>query len=117
MQTPRYWRIMLKGGRKAHLARFDPTQWCGDVALCGQPLPLDKRRGSATTINEPLLNECETCLRKSGHLKKPPPTEEERRNELIMKTARFLIEQLGLTPSQVANVIRDAKTAKEKAGH
>jgi hypothetical protein len=95
----------MKGGRKAHLKVFAMEESSEDIALCGQPLPANVRRGSAATIGEPFGDECNACLRRSGYLKKPEQTREERRLELIVKIARHLKEELGMTASDVKDVI------------
>jgi len=50
MPTPKYWRVLMKGGRKVHLTPFVPEQGSGNLALCGRVLSEDARKGSAATI-------------------------------------------------------------------
>ena len=115
---PKYWRITAQHGRKAHLSEFKPDQGSGNVALCGKPLPENLRRGSAMTINEPIGNECEVCLRKAGHLNRTV-TAKERQLQATANAVRFLIENLGLKSSDVVDVLdaarRFAGTNRDKA--
>jgi hypothetical protein len=109
MHKPKYWRVMVKRGRKAHLTPFVASQGSGNIALCGQALPDDARKGPSTTISDPFGNECDGCLRKLGLLKKPPLSKEQRRIDVAMKLHRHLRDVLGLTDSE----IRDSMAAAE----
>jgi hypothetical protein len=106
---PRYWRITSQRGRKAHLTKFEPGKGSGDVALCGKALPENTRKGSATTINEPIGNECEQCLKKSGYLKNPPLTLEQRQLRATVNAVRHLVENFGLKGTDVVEVFEAAR--------
>jgi hypothetical protein len=103
---PKYWRVTIKGGRKAHLTNFTPDLGSQGSALCGKLLPEDRRKGSAATINEPIGNECVECLYASGHLQRPrvkiSPEDRHRRNALNLAT--FLRDHLDMTPDEIKGV-------------
>jgi hypothetical protein len=114
MPTYKYWRVVMKKSRKAHLTfnvedRFGPAEF----ALCGRPLDIDSRREPPRTIPEPLGNECDGCRIVSGHLKRPPrpkPTEEQRRMMVFYGRAlkqRDLLQKLGLSKEAVVDIMRN----------
>jgi hypothetical protein len=78
MPTYQYWRVFLKGGRKAHLTPIVSGEGCGIVALCGADLPEDKRKGAATTVVIPKGDECQECRRIAGFYTRPKLTPEQR---------------------------------------
>jgi hypothetical protein len=99
---------------------FVQGQGSGDLALCGQTLPEDGRRGTPRTINEPLGDECKACRIASGHLKRPPrrkPTEDERKAIAfytgIVKTGECLI-RLGMSPSDAASALKNFLAERSK---
>jgi hypothetical protein len=114
MPIPRYWRVVVKGGHKAHLTLFVPEQGSGEIALCGQTLPEDARtRGASITISDPHGNECRSCLIASGHLKRPPrrkPTEEQQKAiafyRNIAQTPDLLL-RMGMSPSDAASMLQN----------
>lgn len=105
MAIPKYWRVMVKGGRKAHLTAFIPGEASGNLALCGRILPEDARtRGSSRTISEPDGDECDRCRVVSGNLKKPKrELTKEQRHEIERYRAIAimpkLLRELGLNDS------------------
>lgn len=78
MPAYQYWRVHLRGGRKAHLTPIVPGQGSGIVSLCGADLPEDKRKGAATTVVTPIGDECQECRRIAGFFKKPNLSDEQR---------------------------------------
>lgn len=111
---PKYWRVTIKGGRKAHLTKFTPDFGSESTAICGKMLPEDRRKGSAATINEPIGNECIECLCASGHLKRPKTeiSEEERRLQTVVNIANFLHDHLSMTPADIRSVLDDLNKRK-----
>lgn len=74
MPAWQYWRVVMKGARKAHLTPFVPGQDSGTVALCSKRLEGIK---TATTIATPKGDECQKCRIVSGHFKKQKLTKEQ----------------------------------------
>jgi hypothetical protein len=121
MSIPKYWRVMVKRGRKVHLTMFVPDQGSGDLALCGQYLPEDARtRGTPKTISEPLGDECTSCRIASGHLKRPARralTPEEKKAiafyRRVHRQAELLL-QLGLSKSDAQAALENFLQAAPK---
>jgi hypothetical protein len=103
---PKFWRVTIKGGRKAHLTKFTPDFGSQGSALCGKLLPEDRRKGSAATINEPIGNECVECLYSSGHLQRPKVKmgPEDRHMSNALNVAKFLRDHLDMTPDEIKGV-------------
>jgi hypothetical protein len=102
---PKYWRVMTKRGRKAHLTPFAANEGSGNVALCVQELPEDMRKGPAKTVASPAGDECGRCLVLCGYLKRPKPTAEDRRLKNLINAAKML-QDYGLTAPEIADVLR-----------
>jgi hypothetical protein len=111
---PKYWRVTIKGGRRAHLTKFTPDLGSESNALCGKLLPEDRRKGSAATINDPIGNECVACLYVSGHIKRPKVeiSEEERHSRSAANLAKFLRDHLNMTPADIGSVFSDLNKRK-----
>lgn len=110
MAEPKYWRVIVKGGRKAHLTPFVPGRGSGDLALCQKILPEDGRtRGSVGTVVSPHGDECDKCLLVSGHKKRPKLTREERQElERYRAMAKIpgLLQSLGLNDAYIKKAMR-----------
>jgi len=109
MSQQNYWRVKIKGGRKIHLVAFVEGQGVGALALCGQPLPNDKRtKPTPRTIEAPSGDECEECLYRSGYMERPKMTAEERGalNRLrALADAPGRLRALGLNDDQVKSTL------------
>jgi hypothetical protein len=101
MKVPMYWRVIVKGGRKAHLTPFVKGRGSGDLALCQKSLPEHARtRGSVGTVFVPHGDECDKCLRVAGFKKRPELTlEQQREIERYRAMAKIpgLLQNLGLS--------------------
>jgi hypothetical protein len=69
----KFWRVSVKGARKAHLTLYEQGRGSGDVALCGKQLPADQRRAASSAITTPMGNECHICLQWAGFAIKRTP--------------------------------------------
>ena len=67
MPFPRFWRVLVKRARRAHLTHFIAAEGSGSVALCGKILPQNEHKCSARTITEPHGDECPACLLLAGY--------------------------------------------------
>jgi hypothetical protein len=107
MPAPKYWRVRLKGGRKAHLAAFAIGESCGMTALCGHVLPRELHI-QVGTIPEPRGDECKACRIESGQLARPKRTPlgaEQERAKIVRAVFKGLMDDYGLTTTQIIDLI------------
>jgi hypothetical protein len=92
MAQQKYWRVLVRRGRKHHLTGYVEGQSSGDLALRGKALPEDERCSSSQSVVTPKGDECEMCLIACGYLKPKSQTPEQRQ---LARTLRLCIRTHG----------------------